>query len=219
MGTVWLIRLLAFLLLCCVSGCRPSRNQAETVCVADSFRLFEAGLYPDLHSNRAGRYRFFYDIILDDTRQGVKMMAEFRLSDDEEELKNRTRNTHQELPLSSGPNASAEVKYTLSADYVYECVEEMPEFPGGLSALLGFVKEHLRYPESTRKDGLQGRVVVGVVIDEEGNVTQSCIFRSISSQLDAEALRVIGLLPKWKPGRLRGKPVKVRFAIPVTFKL
>ena len=102
---------------------------------------------------------------------------------------------------------------------VYKVVEVMPEFPGGMKALMDFIQKNIRYPEEVRKNGIQGRVAVSVVIDENGRVTDPVIMRSRYPALDEEALRIVELMPQWKPGKQQGKAVKVEFTFPVTFKL
>ena len=106
-----------------------------------------------------------------------------------------------------------------SEELVYDMVEVMPEFPGGVRAMLDFIKKNIQYPEIARKNGIQGRVIVGVVVDKNGSVTNLTILKSIDPYLDKEAIRVIRLMPKWKPGTQMDKPVKVKYAIPVSFKL
>ncbi len=102
---------------------------------------------------------------------------------------------------------------------IYLVVEVMPEFPNGLKALFDFIYDNLKYPSDALEKGIQGRVIVGVVIDENGSVTQPKILKSISPSLDKEALRIVSIMPKWKAGTQDGVPVKVRCTIPIYFKL
>lgn len=102
---------------------------------------------------------------------------------------------------------------------VYEVVDNMPEFPGGMIALMDFIENNIQYPVETQKKGMQGRVVVQFIVDEDGCIIEPNIVRSVEPFLDEEALRIIKILPKWKPGTLYGKPVKVKFTVPVAFKL
>ena len=102
---------------------------------------------------------------------------------------------------------------------VIQVVEEMPSFPGGTQAMFNFLRENIRYPETAQKNKVQGRVIVSFVIDKEGNIVEQSILNSVSSELDKEALRVISAMPKWKPGKLKGKAVSVKYALPVTFQL
>lgn len=98
-------------------------------------------------------------------------------------------------------------------------LDRQPEFPGGEQGLHDFLSEHLTYPESARRIGMQGKVYVTFVINEFGNVTNMSVPREIGGGLDEEALRVIGLMPRWKPGMIKGKPVRVFFKIPIVFQL
>lgn len=102
---------------------------------------------------------------------------------------------------------------------VYEVVEQMPEFPGGMAGLMQYITKNLRYPEEAKAKGIQGRVTVRVVVNTEGKVTNAEVLRSADPVLDAEALRVASSLPDWKPGIQDGKPVNVRFIFPVAFSL
>lgn len=102
---------------------------------------------------------------------------------------------------------------------VYEAVEQMPEFPGGMAGLIQYITKNLRYPEEAKAKGIQGRVTVRVVVNTEGKVTNAEVLRSVDPALDAEALRVASSLPDWKPGMKDGKPVNVRFIFPVNFSL
>lgn len=98
-------------------------------------------------------------------------------------------------------------------------VEEMPEFPGGKQALLKFINESVRYPDEAVNNNLEGRVVVRFVVSADGTVTKTEVLRGVHPVLDTEALRVISLMPRWKPGRQNGNPVPVWFSVPVKFEL
>jgi periplasmic protein TonB len=98
-------------------------------------------------------------------------------------------------------------------------VEEMPEFPGGIAVLLKFIAENLKYPAEAIENNIQGRVIMKFAIMADGSVSRIEILRGINPLLDEEALRVISLLPKWKPGRQNGKAVPVWFTVPVTYQL
>lgn len=102
---------------------------------------------------------------------------------------------------------------------VFEIVEEMPEFPGGQNELNKFINKNLHYPEIAHKKGLQGNVIVQIIIDKDGSVTKPKIIRSVEPSLDNEALRIIGLMPKWKPGKQKEKVLKVRYTFPIQFKI
>jgi TonB family protein len=102
---------------------------------------------------------------------------------------------------------------------VFYKVEEMPEFPGGQSALKEFISHSVKYPEDARKNGIQGRVFVQFVVSKDGSVKDATIIRSADPLLDKEALRVVNTMPAWKPGKQKGKAVDVSFTVPVAFAL
>ncbi len=103
---------------------------------------------------------------------------------------------------------------------VFEVAEEMPEFPGGgMSAFMDYIKKNMRYPASAKEYGMQGRVVVQFVVDKDGSIKEPKLLRSVDKELDAEALRLISGMPKWKPGKQNGQPVAVRYTVPVMFRL
>ena len=113
-----------------------------------------------------------------------------------------------------------EVSDKLKGTPLYEVVEQMPEFPGGgMAATLEYIQKNMQYPESAKKNGTQGRVTVQFVIDKEGNVTEPKVIRSVDKELDAEAIRLVKSMPKWKPGMQKGEVVAVKYTMPVLFKL
>ncbi len=101
----------------------------------------------------------------------------------------------------------------------FAIVEKKPEFPGGETALIKFISENTVYPTAAKEEGIQGRVFVGFVISETGEIKNVRIARGVDPYLDQEALRVVRLLPKWKPGVQRGKNVSVNYILPINFKL
>ena len=107
----------------------------------------------------------------------------------------------------------------LAESPVFQVVEEMPEFPGGMSECMKFLAKNIKYPVVSQENGSQGKVIVQFVIEKDGTVTTPEIVRSIDPYLDKEALRVICLMPRWKPGMQRGQAVRVKYTVPVTFKL
>jgi TonB family protein len=102
---------------------------------------------------------------------------------------------------------------------VFDVVEQMPEFPGGPEALMQFLRENICYPEAAFKAGAQGRVLVSFIVDTEGRINNAKVIKKVNDDLDAEAIRVIGSMPNWKPGRQNGKAVRVRYTVPITFRL
>jgi TonB family protein len=102
---------------------------------------------------------------------------------------------------------------------VFQIVEEMPQFPGGVDALRSFVALTLKYPEDALKKGISGKVFVNFNVDKDGSVTNAKVVRGVDPSLDKEALRIVNSLPKWKPGQQAGEPVKVSYTLPVDFNL
>jgi protein TonB len=102
---------------------------------------------------------------------------------------------------------------------VFTIVEQMPEFPGGEGALFKFIQSNIQYPAMERDNDIQGRVIVGFVVNEDGSVSDVSVKKGVSSGLDKEAIRVVKLLPKFKPGKQQGKAVKVAYVLPIMFKL
>ena len=101
----------------------------------------------------------------------------------------------------------------------YDVVEEMPQYPGGIEAMMTFLRDNLKYPAELAEQNIQGRVIVQFVVDKDGNVTNPTVKRSVDPQLDAEALRVVKAMPKWTPGKKNGQAVSVKYTMPVMFAL
>ena len=102
---------------------------------------------------------------------------------------------------------------------VFQVVEKMPEFPGGMAACLKFLSNNIKYPTISQENGVQGKVIVQFVVNKDGSIVDPVVVRSVDPYLDKEALRVISMMPKWSPGMQRGKPVRVKYTVPVTFRL
>lgn len=181
---------------------------------------FDAHLYPHIHPNKPGRYRFFYNVYLLSGGNDFTMMTEFRLTDNAEELKKAVKPLASQRPKSNNTSSHySPLKIEDTENKIYDLVETMPEFPGGSQAMFAFIEKNLRYPQSALKDSVQGRVIVQVIINRDGSVTEPNVLRSIDARLDREALRIMEIMPKWKPGLQQGKPVRVKYAIPITFRL
>ncbi len=102
---------------------------------------------------------------------------------------------------------------------IFTVVESMPSFPGGDAARIKYLNENIKYPQMARESGIQGRVFVTFVVEKDGSVTDVKVLRGIGGGCDEEAVRVIKNMPKWIPGKQRGKPVRVQFNMPILFKL
>ena len=105
-------------------------------------------------------------------------------------------------------------------EVVFMVVESMPEFPGGQQALFKYLAENVKYPVIAQENGIQGRVICQFVVNKDGSIVDVVAVRSSGEpSLDKEAIRVIQSMPKWKPGKQRGKPVRVKYTVPVNFRL
>ena len=132
-----------------------------------------------------------------------------------------------EEPLTVGVEVPADAPEVAVTGYdggaetpkVFDVVEQMPEFPGGTAELMKFLSTNMKYPDEATKAGQEGRVIVSFVVEPDGRVTNARVVKSVAPLLDAEALRVIGLMPRWEPGRQNGEAVRVKYTIPVTFRL
>ena len=102
---------------------------------------------------------------------------------------------------------------------IFQIVEEMPAYPGGDAKLMEYVAKNIKYPQIARETGIQGRVFVGFVVEPDGSVSNVKVLRGIGGGCDEEAMRVVKSMPKWKPGKQRGKAVRVSYMLPVNFKL
>ena len=102
---------------------------------------------------------------------------------------------------------------------IFKIVEEMPSFPGGEQKLMEFVGKNIKYPQIARETGIQGRVFVNFVVEPDGSVSNVSVLRGIGGGCDEEAMRVVKSMPKWKPGKQRGKAVRVQYMLPVNFRL
>ena len=102
---------------------------------------------------------------------------------------------------------------------VFDVVEQMPSFPGGDAELMKYLNEHMKYPVVAEENGIQGRVICTFVVERDGSITDVKVVKSVDPSLDKEAVRVLKSMPKWIPGRQNGSPVRVKYTVPVTFRL
>ena len=102
---------------------------------------------------------------------------------------------------------------------VFYSVETQSEFPGGMAELMKYLQKNTRYPKVCKEQGLQGRVIVQFVVNTDSTISDVKVVKPVNPHFDEEALRVVKAMPKWKPGTQRGKPVRVRFTLPITFRL
>ena len=102
---------------------------------------------------------------------------------------------------------------------VFDVVEQMPSFPGGMAALMAYLQKNIKYPPVAEENGIQGRVVCTFVVERDGSVTDVRVAKSVDPSLDKEAVRVVSAMPKWIPGKQNGQSVRVKYTLPVTFRL
>lgn len=110
-------------------------------------------------------------------------------------------------------------KHVVEETKIFIVVEQMPMFPGGYGALMGYLRDNIHYPTVAAENGVQGRVVVGFVVERDGSITDVNILRGVDPSLDREAMRVVKSMPKWTPGKQNGSAVRVKYQVPVSFRL
>ena len=104
-------------------------------------------------------------------------------------------------------------------DYVFDVVEQMPSYPGGMGALMQYLSINIKYPKEAEEKGAQGRVITSFIVEKEGSISDVKIKNSVHPALDAEAIRVVKNMPKWIPGKEGGEPVRVKYTLPITFRM
>lgn len=139
-------------------------------------------------------------------------------------LQGKEDNKPTPLPAGEGDNGITVVGYgeqksTDTSGQVFAIVEKMPQFPGGEKAINEFISKTLQYPVIAQQNGIQGRVVCSFIINQDGSVTDAEVIGGVDPSLDKEALRIVNAMPKWIPGTQRGKAVRVKYTMPVTFTL
>ena len=142
-------------------------------------------------------------------------------------IENDSQVEESTVQASDDTQAAVEVKYTpveveeeeVDEQQIFQVVEENPEFPGGMKECMKFLNNNIKYPQISQENGVQGRVIIQFVVNADGSIVDPVVVRGVDPYLDKEALRVIKLMPKWKPGKQRGKAVRVRYTQPVLFRL
>lgn len=140
------------------------------------------------------------------------------------------RETDRTAPISQEPAIASVVEEEVAEESpaqpivdveetVFDTVDQMPSYSGGMSALMQYLRNNIHYPSVAEENGIQGRVTVVFVVEKDGSISNVKVGKSVDSSLDKEALRVIRAMPRWNPGRRNGELVRVRYAIPVTFRL
>ena len=149
--------------------------------------------------------------------QAVEVLNVVEDNVETESIEVNTEETEQEVVIAAPVEAPVEEE---EEEVVFVVVESMPEFPGGQQALFKYLSENVKYPVIAQENGIQGRVICQFVVNKDGSIVDVEVVRSGGDpSLDKEAVRVIKSMPKWKPGKQRGKAVRVKYTVPVNFKL
>ena len=139
-------------------------------------------------------------------------------AEDKEGVKDRTvEAVRSEIAVAAPPPPPAPKPEV--APKVFDVVEEMPSFPGGQGALMQYLASNIKYPVVAQENGVQGRVIVSFVVERDGSISDVKVARSVDPSLDREAQRVVKSMPKWKPGKQNGSAVRVKYTVPVVFRL
>ena len=139
-------------------------------------------------------------------------------AEDKEGVKDRTvEAVRSEIAVVAPPPPPAPKPEV--ATKVFDVVEEMPSFPGGQGALMQYLASNIKYPVVAQENGVQGRVIVSFVVERDGSISDVKVARSVDPSLDREAQRVVKSMPKWKPGKQNGSAVRVKYTVPVVFRL
>ena len=178
---------------------------------------------------------FIYMIVCDDTNtiyfmgeytkgmvqeNGEWMVKESTLSDEKEDTEENLREWDDAgCEVLKAKEVIATEPVRPNPKKVYDVVEQMPSFPGGMKAMMDYLARNIRYPANAKNDLIQGRVILQFIVDKKGRLSDVKVVKSVEPYLDAEAVRVVKSMPRWNPGMQNGKAVKVRYTLPVTFRL
>ena len=139
-------------------------------------------------------------------------------AEDKEGVKDRTvEAVRNDIAVAAPPPPPAPKPEV--ATKVFDVVEEMPSFPGGQGALMSYLASNIKYPVVAQENGVQGRVIVSFVVERDGSISDVRVARSVDPSLDREAQRVVKSMPRWKPGKQNGSAVRVKYTVPVVFRL
>ena len=151
----------------------------------------------------------------------IKVTEEFTIVSDDEEVTSAVATVSEDLGQINKVVWVPPVVETekVEEDVIHVTAEIMPEFPGGMAALMKYLGANIKYPTISQEMGSMGRVIVQFVVDKDGTITNPTVARGVDAYLDKEAIRVISSMPKWKPGVQNGKKVRVKYTVPVVFRL
>ena len=151
-----------------------------------------------------------------------EIVEELNIVDDTKEVASveiDTEDDKDKVVTISAPVTTSSVVVEEEDNVVFQVVEKMPSFPGGDAELFKFLSNNIKYPVIAQENGIQGRVICQFVVNRDGSIVDVEVVRSVDPSLDREAIRVIKSMPKWNPGMQRGKPVRVKYTLPVNFRL
>lgn len=151
------------------------------------------------------------EIKLDEVEKSTKAIGTFTVEGNDE-VGGEVLKAKEEIKAPEPPKHVEENK-------IFTVVEQMPMYPGGDSALMQYLSSNIHYPAVAAENGVQGRVVVGFVVEKDGSITDVNVMRSVDPSLDREAVRVVKSMPRWTPGKQNGSAVRVKYQVPVTFRL
>ena len=152
------------------------------------------------------------EIKLDEVQKSDKAVGSFNVQGNDE-VGGAVLKAKDEIAAPEPP------KHVVEETKIFTVVEQMPLFPGGDAALMGYLRDNIHYPTVAAENGVQGRVVVGFVVERDGSITDVNVLRSVDPSLDREAMRVVKSMPRWTPGKQNGSAVRVKYQVPVTFRL
>ena len=152
------------------------------------------------------------EIKLDEVQKSDKAVGAFTVEGNDE-VGGAVLKAKEEIAAPEPP------KHVVEETKIFTVVEQMPMFPGGDSALMKYLSSNIHYPTVAAENGVQGRVVVGFVVERDGSITDVNVLRSIDPSLDREAMRVVKSMPRWQPGKQNGSAVRVKYQVPVSFRL
>ena len=151
------------------------------------------------------------EIKLDEVQKSDKAVGAFTVEGNDE-VGGAVLKAKEEIKAPEPPKHEEETK-------IFTVVEQMPMYPGGDAALMGYLRDNIKYPTVAAENGVQGRVVVGFVVERDGSITDVNILRGVDPSLDREAMRVVKSMPRWNPGKQNGSAVRVKYQVPVSFRL
>lgn len=152
------------------------------------------------------------EIKLDEVQKSDKAVGAFTVEGNDE-VGGAVLKAKEEIAAPEPP------KHVVEETKIFTVVEQMPMYPGGDAALMGYLRDNIHYPTIAAENGVQGRVVVGFVVERDGSITDVNILRGVDPSLDREAMRVVKSMPRWNPGKQNGSAVRVKYQVPVSFRL